>query len=483
MDNTTTRRDFVGGMAMGAGVLALAPMVGMASGNKRPNIIYIFTDQQSATMMGCAGNPWLKTPAMDYIANHGIRFERAYTTNPVCVPARIGMMSGRFPSAFSSPEGEVRENNRGMNVAEISEEVRKTSLGPQLKLAGYDLAYGGKIHLPEPLNPRKLGFEVLTSNEGNGLSSACVDYIHRPHDKPYCLIASFINPHDICYMALKKIHYETRNEYKGGKDGGSGPPALADALRIPDGMGDDEFFEKYCPPLPPNHAPQEDEPHAIDWLIKKRGFRLLARQNYTERDWRLHRWAYHRLTETVDRQIQLVLDAIKESGQEENTLIIFSSDHGDNDSSHKLEHKTVLYEEAARIPFMVMYKGVVPEGQVDRTHLVSNGLDLLPTILDYAGIQNAQTDVRGRSLRNIVEGREPDGWRRSLGVESQIGRMVVGDPYKYIRYDKGAEQEQLLDLKTDPNETKHFTNDPGHADALDAMRKEFRFWFPDVGTE
>ena len=202
-----------------------------------------------------------------------------------------------------------------------------------------------------------------------------------------------------------------------------------------------------------------------------------ARNNYSERDWRLHRWAYHRLTEMVDQQIQVVLDALKESGQEENTVVIFSSDHGDMDSAHRMEHKTALYDEAARIPFMVMYKGRIKGGVVDHEHLVSNGLDLLTTVCDFAGIKG-QSDPRGLSVRAIVEGKKVPAWRTSLGVESEIGRMVVGDRCKYIKYDAKGEEVQLLDLKQDPHETRHFTNEESHKAMLAQMKQEFEEWFP-----
>lgn len=476
-----SRRDFLktGAMA-GAGAMLFGSGRAFSemTGGERPNIIYIFTDQQSATMMSCAGNPWLKTPAMDYLAANGVRFERAYTTNPVCVPARIGMMTGRFPSAFRHPGGEVRENDGGMKVPSISDELRTTTIPAQLAGAGYELAYGGKVHLPKPLNPGDLGFEVISQDERAGLAEDCAEFIKRPHDKPYFLMASFINPHDICYMALNGLTFD-RPGYNAGTKLNPAQQTLLRALEIPPGMGADEFFEKYCPPVPPNFEPQAGEPAAIVNLLKKRNFRMSARENYTERDWRLHRWAYCRLTEVVDRQIQTVLDALKASGQEENTIVIFSSDHGDMDAAHRMEHKSTLYDESARIPFIVMHKGCIPGGRVDREHLVSNGLDLLPTLCDYAGAQTRPADPRGRSLRPLIEGRESPGWRTSLGVESQVGRMVVSGPYKYIRYDLGVKEEQLLDLATDPGETRHFTREASHAAALNSLRDEYAAWFPE----
>ena len=116
------------------------PLLSAEIGRKarRPIIIYTMTDQQSASMMSCAGNTWLNTPAMDYLAANGTRFERAYTTNPCCVPARVGMMTGWFPDTFG-----VRANRSGHKFKDVGgrTEYAQTNIGAQLKRAGYGIAY------------------------------------------------------------------------------------------------------------------------------------------------------------------------------------------------------------------------------------------------------------------------------------------------------------------------------------------------------
>jgi len=454
-----------------------------AFGADRPNILFITTDQQSATMMSCAGNPWLKTPALDYLSEHGVRFERAYTANPVCSPARVAMMTGRFASYFPSPRGEVRENGASMKIAEIPAAARGTTIADFLKRAGYSLAYGGKSHLPKPLSPQVQGFETIGGDQSDELAKQCAEYFARDHERPWFLWANFINPHDICFYAINYYRFgmdQKDSAFRKGK-GGRANRELIRAMSMPEGVGKAEFFAKFCPPLPANHAPQLDEPAAVTQLVATRPFRLRARENYTDEDWRLHRWAYHRLVERVDAQLQVVLDGLRKSGRERNTIVILTSDHGDHDGAHKLEHKSTCYEEAARIPFLVMYRGGGVEGVVDDRHLVSSGLDLLPTVCDFAGLPDAKSDPRGLSLRPLIEGREAPQWRATLGVESQVGRMVVGDREKYVRYDmiKDRVQEQLLDLKLDPGETRHFTDDPKHASTLKRLRREFDTrWFP-----
>lgn len=448
--------------------------------DQRPNIIYIYTDQQSETMMSCAGNKYLETPAMDYIANNGIRFTRAYATNPVCSPSRVSMMTGRFPGYFIDKDGnQARENRGSMQIPEVSQEVKSTTIAAFLKKAGYDLVFGGKEHLPPSLTPKALGFKDITDNERDILANEAAKYIRQKHEKPYFMIVSLINPHDICYMAIRDFA-KTDGEKRLVKNGKIEVATLDEALKIPEGVSEEKFFAEYCPPLPPNFEPQEDEANAIGKLLDERPFRKSAREEYTEKRWRMHRWAYARLTEVVDAQIQVVLNALKESGQEDNTLVIFSSDHGDNDASHRLEHKTVLYEESANIPFAAMWKGHIPAGQVNNKDLVSNGLDLLPTVCDYAGIK-AQTDPRGRSLRPLFEGKDVE-WRKTLGVEGQISRMVVSeDGYKYVRYDAAGFEERLMDLNKDPFEKTHFTNDPDHKKVLFELQKAFdEEWFSDL---
>ena len=444
--------------------------------NEKPNIIYIYTDQQSASMMSCAGNTWLKTPAMDYIANNGIRFARAYTTNPVCSPARVSLMTGRFPGFFNDGDGnQVRENGSSMKIPQVSDEVLETTIASYLNRAGYHLYYGGKEHLPPSLAPKALGFTDFSNDQRDVLAHEAAKVIKTRHDKPYFMIVSLINPHDICYMAIRDFSDPNLKLLQQGK---TELAMLDSALKYPENISEEEFFTSFCPPVPHNFEPQKGEPQAIKCLLAEREFKQEAREKYTEKDWRRHRWAYLRLTEMVDEKVKVILDAIRESGQEENTLVIFSSDHGDMDAAHRMEHKTTLYEESANIPFMAMWKGHIPARQVDSVNLVSNGLDLLPTLCDYAGI-NCESDPRGMSLRPLFE-REKVKWRNTLGVESQIGRMVVDkEGYKYIKYDAAGIEEQLLDLNRDPYETMHFTNDPEYVRKLKVLQKEFNTtWFP-----
>jgi len=248
------------------------------------------------------------------------------------------------------------------------------------------------------------------------------------------------------------------------------------ALRRPDGISDEEFFRRHCPPLPANFEPQEDEPEAIRMILAQRDFKQKAREQWSEERWRLHRWAYCRLTERVDAQIGRILDALRQAGKEEQTIIVFSSDHGDLDSAHRMEHKTALYEEPCRVPLIITQPGTTAAGTVNTDHLVSNGLDLVPTLCDYAGIEPPD-DLEGVSLRPLVEGRAPGSWRSFVPVESEFGRMIVTARHKYMLYDEGAGREQLIDLSTDPGEMRNAANDPANEGVLQEHRRLFSAYF------
>ncbi|MEJ2701734.1 MAG: sulfatase-like hydrolase/transferase [Sedimentisphaerales bacterium] len=438
-------------------------------------MFFIMTDQQQAAMLSCAGNQWLKTPALDRLAASGIRFERAYASNPVCVPSRYSLQTGLMPSAIGMGRNEDSPQST------VTEAMVEQSLGQLLKEAGYETVYGGKVHLPKKMNRiQNLGYRILTRNRRHGLAEACAKFIKGPHNKPFFLFASFINPHDICYMAINAFNRSKSEAPINNEDSRICESVLDEARKAADLDG---FVQSHCPTLPANHAVPQAEPECItEKFLNARPFRAHARESWTDNQWRLHRWLYCRLTERVDKEIGVVLDALREAGLEKETLIVFTSDHGDMDSSHKMEHKSVLYEEATRIPFIMSYKGTIPAGKVDNTHLISNGLDLLPTLCDYAGI-DVPEGRHGRSVRALAEGKRVSNWREYIAVESQDGRMVRTDRFKYCIYDSGEHAEQLTDLKNDPGEMKNLAESEEYKDVLNTHRRLLRRWVERTGDK
>ena len=233
--------------------------------NNQPNMIFIMTDQQHAGMMSCAGNKYLQTPAMDSLAQTGVRFEKAYCTNPVCMPARFSMMTGLMPSQVG-----LRCN---ANIS-VPETLPQQSMGWIFRNAGYDVAYGGKIHLPRGMNPEAMGFDNITNDQRDGLADTCVEFIKGERDKPFLLVASFINPHDICYMAIF--------DYAGEEREGIAAQTLRAALRLPEGVSREEFFKSYCPPVPDNYEAPKLEPEAVRMILEQRPFKQNARETWSD---------------------------------------------------------------------------------------------------------------------------------------------------------------------------------------------------------
>jgi len=419
---------------------------------KQPNILFIMTDQHHARMLSSAGNPYLKTRALDSMAKSGIRFSNAYVTNPVCVPSRIsmatGMMAGRF-GVF----------NNGMR-ATIPKKVSDNSLGKLIKSGGYDTFYGGKVHMAPSLVPIKAGYDEYCKDQRDKLPGACIEFMTRKRDKPFFAVASFINPHDICFA------YNARQPNRKGK------PLVDKLYQEAQALPADKL-----PPLPKNSEIPEREPDAIEATMKVTAVTpaKLIRKDYNERDWRNYRWIYCRLTERVDAQIGQLLDALKKNGLEKNTLVIFTSDHGDMDGSHRLASKNLFYENSVGVPFIMQYKGVIPTGVVDNKSLVSNGLDVLPTLCDYAGV-SVPNYLLGRSLRSLAENQEDNARRPYVVAENKTGRMLRSDHYKYCVYTSGKIRESLVDLRADPGEMKNLAGKAGFEKHLNRHREFLKQW-------
>lgn len=429
----------------------------------RPNILLIITDQQHANMLSCAGNPWLKTPHLDALAARGTRYTRAYCGNPQCVPSRFSLFTGRMPSEI----GQWSNGFRG----EVPADIPAAGLGHLMQASGYATPYAGKQHFPR-MTAEDLGFDVLSHDQREECAAICADYLANPQEKPFFLTCSLINPHDICYMAIRDFPRREMDHII-LKKGETELRCLDEALEQPEGIDDETFWRDLCPPLPDNHAPQEDEPGNLATFLSRRDFQKLARAEWSEEDWRRHRWAYARLTERVDREIGTVLEGLTKGPNADNTLILFTSDHGDNDASHKLEHKTVFYEESANIPFIAAGPGV-PTGKVDTTTLIQNGIDLAPTCLAVA---QAATPghLHGSNLLPTLTGQAPLA-RDSIYMQNELGQCVVFGGHKYARHHGGTSAEQLYDLSTDPGETRNHANDPAQAQALETGRQLLKQW-------
>ncbi len=422
---------------------------------KKPNILFIMTDQQHDRMMSCTGNQWLKTPHLDGLAAEGVRFEKAYATNPVCVPSRMSMATGMMPGRFGAGD-----NKTGMR-AKLAAHIDENSMGKIMKRAGYDTFYGGKVHMCGQLKPVDAGYDTYFKNERELLPGACLEFIRQKRDNPFFAVASFINPHDICFA------------HRASLGRGSVKDLYNEAMALPL----DEL-----PLLPDNYGIQEGEPSAIQSSLSRQATTptLTMREEYDEKAWRINRYIYNRLTERVDGEIGQILDGLKKAGLEENTLIIFTSDHGNMDASHRLASKSFPYEESVGVPFIMKYKGAIPSGQLDSEHLVSTGLDILPTLCDYAGVETPQHLI-GKSLRPIAEGKRVDDWRGYVVSEDGKWRMLRTDKFKYTTFSDPTSKESLVNMEKDPGEMRNLVDHPEYKDVLREHRKLLAEWCESTG--
>ncbi len=419
----------------------------------RPNILLITTDQQHHRLMSCAGDPHVRTPALDGLAAGGVRFARAYSPNPVCIPARYAMMTGHMPHRFDGLE--TNRKGREHDLPAMASCVATPPMGRLLREAGYETVYGGKLHVEGPYNispadEKTYGFRCLTGDNRDGLAVAAAEYLRGRHGRPFFLWASFDNPHDIC-------------RFLGRAGQGRGP--------------DIEPL-----PLPRNFAPTEGETRWMrgfreGMLGREEDFQLGLNRRYAlaAREWDADVWGRYRAVyrhhmQVADRQIGTVLEALDDAGLAGSTVVLFTSDHGDHDAAHGLTMKRSFYEESVHVPLIVRDPAAGAPARVDDDHLVCGGPDLIPTLCDYAGIA-APADLAGRSLRPLVAGEAEVPWRDAVFSETVGGRMVRSADWKYMLYCQGENaEEQLFDMRTDPDETVNLAGDPAGRDVLAAHR-------------
>ncbi|WP_242203542.1 sulfatase family protein [Aestuariivivens insulae] len=427
-------------------ILFLFSSILVLSQTKQPNILVIMTDQHAASALSCMGNDNVSTPNIDRLANQGTIFNKAYVTYPLCTPSRASMFSGKMPH-----ELEIYSNAK----VGVTKNDFKDGLGVLMTRNGYESVYAGKWHIPELSMPDGIGFTNIANMGDEGLAESCVAFLDKTHEKPFFMVASFVNPHDIC-------------EYARGQ-------------RLPNGSIE-ETDPKDCPNLPINHpiGPYDSE---ILRLEQKFNPEVYPTTSFSDDDWRQYLAAYYKLVEKVDTEIGKVLDALEKNGLDKNTIVIFTSDHGDGISAHHWNQKTVLFDESVRVPLIV--KDPSLDNQVKTTNqLVSIGLDFMPSILDIGGA-NKVSNIKGQSIKPALNGGSLKQKRDFLVIQTMfdgpnalqtLGRALVTDKYKYVIYGQGKNREQLFDLEKDPYEMTNLAYNSKYNALIESMRKDLYAW-------
>jgi arylsulfatase A-like enzyme len=424
----------------------------------KPNILLILTDQQTIAAMGAHGNPYIHTPNMDALAAAGIRFTQSYCSSPSSSPSRSSIITGMYP------------HQTGVNYDGLKPDSSIQNLGQIFRNAGYHTIWGGKWQLPESY-PHITGTDTLpgfdlvnflspekTTNNGSDtdtpLADAMVKQLQRHPAEPWLVVASFQNPHDIVNLA-------------------SQPDTYLPAVN-----------PESTAPLPFNFQVDPSEPQFLKDSRTQNGSEPFLTRNFNAAAWRNYTFQYYRLVEEVDLEIGKLIAMLEKQGFDESTLIVFTSDHGDGAGSHKWAGSASPYEESMKVPLIVCWFGKEFKQPVDNRHIVS-GIDVLPTLMDYAGLTIA-SNIEGRSLKPIIE--NPDTSFREIvfseiasdpAKPERLGRIVRYRNYKYVLYSYGSNNEQLFDLKADPGEMQNLASNSNHSEIKAFLRSSLNSWMKD----
>lgn len=418
---------------------------------EKPNVVFILSDDHRADLMSCAGHPIIKTPTLDSIAENGVRFENAFVTSPLCTPSRAGFLSGMYPERTGAP----RINEKSCSFLEF------TRMFPEyLQDAGYQTAYVGKFHIGEGAKPKK-GFDYWASWDWVGDPEDLTIFVNgepRPtqgfaDDRISELAAEFIetetkkNKPFFLYVGLKSphlpYHYPERLEHAFDDDDIPPPASYNEDWEITGKRG-------LIGSQINIHTFGVGIPHWKTW------------DNYIKR--------YYRSALSLDGSVKTVLDALEEKGLLDNTLVVYTSDHGYSNGEHALTEKHYAYEHIMRVPMLVQYPDGIKAGGID-SNLVIN-LDVAPTILDFCGVPVPES-MDGKSWKLLLTGssKQPlrDDFFFSLTCRNQKffkpHTAVRTDRYKLIHFNT-LDHWELYDLQEDPEEMVNQAGNPAYSDEL-----------------
>jgi N-acetylglucosamine-6-sulfatase len=456
--------------ATACAILFLIALPAFAERSGRPNIVVVLVDDLRWDEIGCAGHPFVRTPHIDRIAYEGARFRNAFATTPLCSPIRASLLTGQY----AHHHGIVDNTDR-------SRQSHKLVTFPRiLHDNGYETGYVGKWHMGNDDTPRP-GFDYWVSMRGQGtsfdpglnvngkrvratghttdvLNDRAVRFVRRKRTKPFCL-----------YIAHKALHPELI-QYD---DGSISDPSAAKFMPAERHKG---LYADAPIPRRLNVTDRLEGKPALKRRIE--GLPPLSRETGTSDETVRDRL---RMLAAVDEGVGQLFDALKDTGQLDDTVLVFTSDHGYWYGEHGLSvERRLAYEEAARIPLLVRYPRLVKPGTlIDRLAL---SIDLAPTVFELAGAK-ALPKMDGRSLVPLLAGKQPSDWRESFLIEyysdtvfpriRNMGYKAVRTlGHKYIHYMELEGMDELYDLQRDPYEMENLIDDPGSQATLEELKAE-----------
>ncbi|MDD3253231.1 MAG: sulfatase-like hydrolase/transferase [Lachnospiraceae bacterium] len=425
--------------------------------SNQKNVLMICTDHWSGSLLGCAGRTDIMTPTLDYLANNGVWFENFYSECPVCIPARRTMMTGLSPRSHGD-----RVYSDHMRMPEVP------TLAQTFHEQGYQTMAVGKLHV-YPQRDR-IGFDdVILAEEGRYELGTVDDY------QIWLGEQGFIGQEFLHSMGNNT--YYTRPWHLPDRTHPTNWVTMEMMKQIKRKDPTKPFFY-YCsyqfphPPLVPlqtyldMYSEEEIKPPTDqDWLDDSHIFKAMCAQAsiYSKKEQRRARRAFFAQCTHIDYQIRLLVGTLRECGLLDDTILVFTSDHGDMLFDHGMVAKRCFYEEAACVPFILSGKPMQPwKGRVE-TKLAGMG-DLMPTLLNLCGLSIPST-VEGIPLMTEQTHEYLYG---EISEGEKATRMIRWQNYKLIYYPCGNVL-QLFDLEKDPKETHNFAADAGYEAILKKM--------------
>ena len=461
---------------------------------RQPNILYIFTDQQRTDTMACYGNDWIQSPHLDGLADRSFVFENCYVTQPVCTPARGSLVSGLYPHSHGCVVNGIILRDETQSIADMLPDT-------------YRKAYMGKWHLGNDVFCQH-GYDEWVSVQDNFYS-----HYTRP-DPPMSslhqwLVGHGFEPQTNLAPGMKQFQSKERSEMPAEYQLGAFLAEEADRFIRENTEQPWLLTLSTFEPHPPYTGPYNDLydggdlPVGPTFMKHPEGHSLFnrARSDHypsatvdgidlsTEAGWRQIRSQYFGNVKIVDDAVGRMIKALEETGQMENTIIAFTSDHGEMVGDHNMMEKRAFYEESARVPFLLSVPWLTASQK--RMDGVFGQADMVPTLLDLAG-QSCPDVLQGQSVAGALTG-EMDLTEHTAFMEwNGIGDRNLGNPRinlmatlprrTAVSGDRwklslcAGDQCELFDLNVDPFEETNLFDDPAHRDRVRDLSAKIRVW-------
>lgn len=459
--------------------IGLASGAAVAEDAKRPNILFVLCDDLRPDAVGCLGSEHVKTPHIDQLAEEGLLFQNSFCTTSLCSPSRASILTGLYAHAHGVTN----------NFTEFPDAM--ATFPKRLQDAGYATAYIGKYHMGEDNDQPRPGFDWFVTHKGQGkysdtefningqggrvvegyythvVTDMALDWLKKDHgDKPWCLMIGQKAPHSFYFPEPKYEHAFDDVEVKYPKTAfnlDDNPKWMIERLYTWHGIYGPLFdWRKDFP---------DDSPEGVQ-----------AFENMVH--------AYWGTVLSIDDSMGRLRDYLEETGELDNTVIVFMGDNGLLEGEHGMVDKRTAHEMSIRVPLIVRYPQLGQGKKIDQQVLT---VDMAPTLIELAGAKPIE-DIHGDSWAKLAAG-DDDDWRTSwiyyYNYEKQFPytpnvRSLRTDRWKYIRYPHGdgspdRHMAELYDLKNAPEEATNLAEQPEHTDRVSKLRRQLAAEMEKVG--